>query len=472
MDANPPRAWQPDRSWADPLIALLALLAILAAGFTLRVRHQGARRPSERVSLQGRLTEVALAGPKLLMGAKSQAPQWAKAERQLKEPWDRALLAVLKAELNEQERPGANSPEAAAPAGAAPEGPPGDSFRRACLAAYAGAPLPERAERDEVHRRLGDGYTADLLEARLLDREGVSGAALRTDGHGLRAGGEALRGGGDALRAAARSALLVRLAGLGLLGLVMLGLAAGGLAMGLYLSVTSGQARPALPAWSMSGRAAAIVLLTWFLAFFMSGNFALALLRPWPGLRWLVVPLSYLLHAAFGLSLLCRAEGLRASALWRRVAPGRAGRDLAWGAGFLALALFLVMVVALVWNAVARPEQVPQRDLQELLRGLAGWAPNLILFFTVAGLAPLFEELLFRGFLLPLLAQRGKLAWALALTALLFGAIHLQPAGLPILCTLGLVLGLAMRQTGSLRTPILVHACWNGALFLLMRAFA
>ena len=481
MDETPSRSWQPDRSWADPLIALLAVLALLAAGLTLRVRQQGARRPSERVSLQGRLTEVALAGPKLMTGAKGKAPEWAKAERQLKEPWDQALLAVLKTELSDGKNPGQAAPDTAAPVG-----PPGDSFRRACLAAYAGAPLPERAERDEVHRRLGNGYAADLLEARLLDRERAIDSALQPgvealppDGNALRAGGDALRGKGDALRASAdalraraRSALLVRLAGLGLLGLVMLGLAAGGLAMGLYLAVSREQARPALPQWSMSGRAAAIVLLAWFLAFFMSGNFALALLRPWPGLRWLAVPLSYLLHAAFGLSLLCRAEGLRPGDLWRRVVPARPGRDLAWGAGFLALALFLVMVVALVWNALARPEQSPQRDLQELLRGLSGWIPNLILFFTVAGLAPLFEELLFRGFLLPLLTRRGKLAWALAISALLFGAIHLQPAGLPILCTLGLVLGLAMRQTASLRTPIVVHACWNGGLFLLMRAFA
>jgi membrane protease YdiL (CAAX protease family) len=459
MDEHPSRSWQPDRAWADPLIALLALLALLAVGFTLRVRQQGARRPSERVSLQGRLTEVALAGPKLLTGAKGRAPEWAKAERQLKEPWDRALLAVLKAELRENQNPGDAAPEAAAPAG-----PAGEPYRRACLAAYAGAPLPGRAERDEVHRRLGDGYAADLLEARLLDRE--------SGGEALRANAEAPRGSGDALRAAARGALLVRLAGLGLMGLVLLGLAAGGLAMGLYLSVTREQARPALPVWSMSGRAAAIVLLTWFLAFFLSGNLALLLLQPWPGQRWLAVPLSYLFHAAFGISLLCRAEGLRASELWRRVAPGRPGRDLAWGAGFLALALFLVMVVALVWNAVAQPEQNAQRDLQELLRGLSGWAPNLILFGTVAGLAPVFEELLFRGFLLPLLARRGRLAWALALSALLFGAIHLQPLGLPILCTLGFALGLAMRHTASLRTPILVHACWNGGLFLLMRAFA
>ena len=64
------------------------------------------------------------------------------------------------------------------------------------------------------------------------------------------------------------------------------------------------------------------------------------------------------------------------------------------------------------------------------------------------------------------------MALALAASALLFGAIHLQPVGLPTLATLGGVLGLAVRQTGSLRTPILVHACWNGSLFLLMRAFA
>jgi membrane protease YdiL (CAAX protease family) len=103
---------------------------------------------------------------------------------------------------------------------------------------------------------------------------------------------------------------------------------------------------------------------------------------------------------------------------------------------------------------------------------LSGWAPNLVLLLTVAGLAPAFEELLFRGFLLPVLARSQRMAVALVLSALLFGAIHLQPTGLPTLSALGLAMGLAMRHTGSLRTPILVHACWNGSLFLLLRAFA
>jgi len=436
-------AWHPDRSWVDPLIALLALLAVLATLYTLQVRGRGALRPAGRASLQGRLLEVALSGPRLLTGREPDASAWTKAERELREPWDQALLCVLKAE---------RTAEHALPPPVVPEGPGGAGFRQTWLAAYADGPLPDSATRAEVHRRLGGGLAADLLEARLLDHEG----------------------GGERLRAQARQALLIRLAGLGALGAGALGLAAAGLILGLYLLLNRQQTplRP-LPTWSMSGRAATVVLLAWFLAFFLSGNVAALLVHPWPGLRWLALPLGYLLHAAFGLSLLCKAEGIPFGTLWARVAPpGRAVRDLAWGVGFLALAVLLVALVALASNALLKPDQSPQRDLQDLLRGLSGLGPSLALFLTVAGLAPIFEELLFRGFLLPFLSQRRRMGLALVVSALLFGVIHLQPAGLPVLCTLGMVMGLAMRHTGSLRTPILVHACWNGSLFLLMRAFA
>jgi membrane protease YdiL (CAAX protease family) len=134
--------------------------------------------------------------------------------------------------------------------------------------------------------------------------------------------------------------------------------------------------------------------------------------------------------------------------------------------------VFLVLAVAMATSVVLKPEQNPQRDLQELLRGLTGWGPTLAMFLVVAGVAPFFEEFLFRGLLFPVLARGGRVTLALVASALLFGAIHLQPAGLPILSTLGLVLALAVRRTGSLWPAILVHACWNGSLFLLMRAFS
>jgi hypothetical protein len=278
---------------------------------------------------------------------------------------------------------------------------------------------------------------------------------------------------GDALRAQARTALLTRLAALGGLGLVVLAFAASGLAVGIYLWITRRQppVRP-LPAWGLSGRAAALVLLGWFMAFFAAGYLASLLLLPWASLRWAIVPLGTLFHAYVGVRLLCWAEGLTFTELWRRVAPGPTQRNLGWGAAFLALAVFLVLAMALATSLVMKPDQSPQRDLQELLQGLSGWGPTLAMFAVVAGLAPFFEELLFRGFLFPVMARQGRVELALSASALLFGAIHLQPAGLPVLGTLGLVLALAVRQTGSLWPAILVHACWNGSLFLLMRAFA
>jgi membrane protease YdiL (CAAX protease family) len=446
MDEAPREPWNPDRSWADPLITLLALLALLAAISTLSARKEAFKRPSERVSLQGRLTEVALMGQVLLSGHETKASDWTKVESQLTEPWDRAMLAVLKAE----------QPDPGEDAGVwidrvTPLGPGGPAFRRVCLAAYAHGAAPSRTDREDIRRRLGKGYAADLLEARLPDRE------LQ----------------GDALRAQARAALMTRLAGLGLLGLLVLGTATAGLIVGIYL-VASRKNAPLLPlpVWTLSGRAAALVLLGWFLAFFFFSSRVGLLLHPWPRMYWVAGPLGYLLHATVGVTLLCWAEGISFPVLWLRVAPGRVGRDLAWGAGFLALAVFMVVVVALVSGWVMKPDQSPQRDLQELLRGLSGWGPSLVMFLTVAGLAPFFEELLFRGFLLPVLARRQPMAAALVVSALVFGAIHLQPAGLPILSTLGLALGLAMRHSGSLRAPILVHGCWNGSLFLLIRAFA
>ena len=439
------RPWDPDRRWADPLIALLALLALLAATLSLGARKAAARRPAERASLQGRLSEVALAGPRLLRPGPVPPAEWTRLQARLTEPWDRALLAVLRAELG---------PElgAGAAAEALPGLPAGEPWTRGFAAAYGGGPLPDAAARGELRRRLGEGHAAALLEARLLDREGA---------------------GGEALRARARQALMTRLALLGGLGAALLLLAVGGLAAGAYLWATRHRppARP-LPAWGLSGRAAALVLLGWFLAFFAAGNLAALLLAPWPTLRWAAVPLATLLHAGVGSWLVARAEGLGLRALLRRLAPRPTARDLGWSLAFLGLALVLVLAVSLAAGPLLRPDQSPQRDLQELLRSLRGWGPSLLMFAVVAGLAPAFEELLFRGLLLPVLARRTGLGAALLLSALLFGAIHLQPAGLPTLATLGFALGLALRQRGSLWPPILVHGAWNGTLFLLMRAFA
>jgi hypothetical protein len=148
-----------------------------------------------------------------------------------------------------------------------------------------------------------------------------------------------------------------------------------------------------------------------------------------------------------------------------------------WALAYLSLALMLVLVISWISGLLVKSTEAPQKELVEILSGTQGLIPVILLFVAVAGLAPYFEEMLFRGFLLPLLGHRlervfGKRhAWSLALLAsgLLFGIIHLQPRALPALGTLGIVLGFAYLRTGTLWCAILVHAFWNAGQFAFMR---
>lgn len=86
--------------------------------------------------------------------------------------------------------------------------------------------------------------------------------------------------------------------------------------------------------------------------------------------------------------------------------------------------------------------------------------------FTALVLAPLFEETLFRGALLPVLAQRWGSGWGLLVSALSFAVAHLSLAELPALLALGLGLGWLRLRSGRLGSCVLMHGLWNGFTFL------
>jgi membrane protease YdiL (CAAX protease family) len=83
----------------------------------------------------------------------------------------------------------------------------------------------------------------------------------------------------------------------------------------------------------------------------------------------------------------------------------------------------------------------------------------LMLFAVI--IAPLFEEIVFRGFIYPAVKQQLGLTAAVILVSLGFAAIHLNVASFAPLFLLGICLTLAYEATGSLWTPIILHACFN-----------
>lgn len=96
----------------------------------------------------------------------------------------------------------------------------------------------------------------------------------------------------------------------------------------------------------------------------------------------------------------------------------------------------------------------------------AGWQPDragalALSFVAIAVMAPLAEELTFRGLGYYLLSQFG--AWAaIVITGLTFSLAHGLIVGIPVFFVIGAGLAFLRYRTNSLLPPILVHMAFNG----------
>jgi len=94
-----------------------------------------------------------------------------------------------------------------------------------------------------------------------------------------------------------------------------------------------------------------------------------------------------------------------------------------------------------------------------------------LLVFAIL-IAPLAEEILFRGLLHPLLKARIGLWAAIFFSALVFALIHFHLPATPALFLLAVIMSLAYEFTGSLAISIFIHMFFNATtvgLVLLMR---
>ncbi len=143
------------------------------------------------------------------------------------------------------------------------------------------------------------------------------------------------------------------------------------------------------------------------------------------------------------------------------------GLPLLCGIGFILPALGLHLVSQQLIIALGG-EPTSQEAVEMVARASA--PPELALqALSVVVLAPICEELLFRGVLYPSLRDLGHRRMAIAASSLLFAAIHGSLALMLPLTVLAVILVWLYEKTGSIVAPILMHAAFNAANFAMIK---
>ncbi len=101
----------------------------------------------------------------------------------------------------------------------------------------------------------------------------------------------------------------------------------------------------------------------------------------------------------------------------------------------------------------------------QALKSSVSWFDRSVMGVVAIGLAPVAEELLFRGLLYPAVKAAGFPRLALWGTALFFALIHFNLATFLPLLLLALVLTWLYEKTGNLLAPIAAHAAFNALQF-------
>jgi membrane protease YdiL (CAAX protease family) len=149
-------------------------------------------------------------------------------------------------------------------------------------------------------------------------------------------------------------------------------------------------------------------------------------------------------RAAFGL-LAFRPAG------WRFVLAGMSG----------------TLIVSLAVSPLAQESEWIQQVI-EMVRESGQLLAGLLL---IAGLAPLAEELVFRGLLYGWLEGRWGPRIAIVASTLVFGAMHLELAHIAVALPCGLFFGLLRWRSNSIVPPLAAHMINNAAFVLTAKYF-
>lgn len=228
-------------------------------------------------------------------------------------------------------------------------------------------------------------------------------------------------------------------------------------------------AAPSSPRWRLSDLWLGLAALVG--AFSLAATaLAVAVERGWATdgdeLPALLATIAFEVVVALAVLALARRRGLSAAALGF-VRPRRWGPlPVAWAGAYVVL-IGYAAVLALLESLGADTEAISGTNAIEVAADERTWQLVLVLGLAVVVVAPLAEELFFRGLWYQGLRARWGVPTALLVSGGLFGLFHLNAGVIIPFSLVGIVFAWANEESGSLWTSIGAHAGFNGVSYIL-----
>jgi len=141
-----------------------------------------------------------------------------------------------------------------------------------------------------------------------------------------------------------------------------------------------------------------------------------------------------------------------------------------FGLGLLLMIFPVVGLAGAITQKLLGPDAEPQEIVKFFQQAVQQNDSRSMLITIVIGgvLAPVAEELMFRGYLYPLCKRYIGVIAGVIFNSLLFAVMHSNLTALPALSVLACGFTLAYELTGSLLVPMMMHAIFNFTMFTVM----
>lgn len=168
------------------------------------------------------------------------------------------------------------------------------------------------------------------------------------------------------------------------------------------------------------------------------------------------LPLIFIIKNYFRRPL--SALGFVRAPFWRVVGIGLLSGLVIW---------VLMLIVSFLSALVFGPPQETQ-TVVEWLVGADSFGGKFMMVFMIVVLAPLSEEIFYRGFLFAYMRKYLGPVWGIIIAGFIFGLIHFELAHLLPLALTGMALCWLYDRFSNIWINILAHAAFNGIQVLLL----